>query len=129
MALTIYSYDDYVKNREKYKDRDLSNSEIELKSEEEVKAMKYMEQLAYAENIAHFYMRKSLDNYDTDNLYVEKVSLLPGDWYLYIVAAKKKNSNTYGAWTLNISIGGLAYGHYDIANLADLSDHIRSKKN
>lgn len=68
--------------------------------------------------------------YDKNEIYVERQSILSGDWYLWTVVAKAKpgtKNDTYAAWTLNLTDFGLHSGHYDL-ELKDINDVLIRKK-
>lgn len=65
--------------------------------------------------------------YDLANIIIEPVSYNDNDWYLYIVACKKANADTYSVWTLNLTASSLYHGHYDIKP-NELTDTIILKK-
>ncbi len=53
--------------------------------------------------------------YDLDSIHVEKQSEHPDDWYLWTVLARSTRGK-YAVWSMNLSTGGLFYGHYDITD-------------
>ena len=53
--------------------------------------------------------------YDEKTVYVEKQSFHPDDWYLWAVVAQRLDGS-YDVWTLNLTTGSMAYGHYCLNN-------------
>lgn len=75
----------------------------------------------YVHMVAAYYVFKAFgDAYDANSMIVNNRSVHPGDWYLFNTAARKTNTrvkdydNTWSVWLLNISIGGLYEGHYNL---------------
>lgn len=90
----------------------LMSKEIYLKSSDE-------NRYHYVHALAKHYLREAFNQtYDTEHIHVERQSVLDDDWYLYTVCAKRASKTgdqeIYGVWTMNMSIGGLHNGHYDL---------------
>lgn len=89
---------------------------IELLKKEDVIKMSRAEQEAYALKCAKYYAAY-VTPYDHSTVRVERQSEHEYDWYLYSAVAKTYpgyKNDTYAVWTLNLSLGGLHNGHYDL---------------
>lgn len=93
----------------------IENVELKHLSKEEFLALPGPDKYAYAYSYAVECLENALPNFDTTDLIIERQSVFDDDWYLWTVAAKSKtNPESFGVWTMNLSIGGLHHGHYDL---------------
>lgn len=64
------------------------------------------------------YFEENLPQYEV--VKVRKKSYHPDDGHLFMVAAKKKDDESYAVWTnFNDRSRSMNYGHYDLKNLED----------
>ena len=70
----------------------------------------------------------AVGRYDPRTITVERQSLHPDDWYLWSVAACHESTHEWSAWTLNLSIGGLHGGHYNMKSTKDVARVFAAKK-
>lgn len=60
-------------------------------------------------------------------VHIAKKSDHPEDNYLYIVVGKQKSGRqAYSVWTLNTSVFGLGYGHYELNYITAMKVYVES---
>lgn len=79
------------------------------------KSLTMLQQNAFAYSAAKMYVRQISSNYDLETVNITKMSLHPEDWYLYAVSVRNSKNKTYSVWTMNLSIGELNSGYYDVS--------------
>ena len=102
---------------------------IDLLKKNYVIAMSRDEQEAYALKCARYYTA-FVTPYDHNTVRIERQSEHEGDWYLYSAVAKTypgHKNDTYAVWTLNLSLGGLHNGYYDLDAL-DINSVLNKKR-
>jgi len=105
-------------------------TKVELKKleKEEFLALSVPEKYSYAYEFAKNCLAESLPNYNPDTIIIERQSVFDDDWYIWSVAARSNSdSETWGVWTMNLSIGGLHHGHYNLTSTG-ANEALKSKR-
>lgn len=98
-------------------------------SKKEFLQLSRQEQDAYALKCAQYYV-SFVTPYNYATTRVERQSEHINDWYMYSVVAqsyKNKKNNTWAVWSMNLSTGGMCYGHYDL-DVLKINKYLNEKR-